>query len=87
MNIYIGNLPWEATDEELKRAFEAFGEVSRATIIKDKFSGRSKGFGFIEMPDSDKAMKAIESMNGKEFMGRNLKVNEAKPRPPKNREY
>ena len=80
MNIYIGNLAWEATDNELKEAFEKFGEVARATVIKDKFSGRSRGFGFVEMPDAVKATVAIEAMDGKDFMERKIKVNEAKPR-------
>ena len=80
MNIYVGNLSYETSDDGLKQAFEAFGEVSRATVIKDKFSGRSKGFGFVEMPDEQKAAKAMEEMDGKDMDGRQLKVSKAKPR-------
>jgi len=80
MNIYIGNLAWGVTDENLKQAFEKFGEVARATVIMDRFSGKSKGFGFVEMPDKDKAAEAIKGMDGKDLMGRSVRVNEAKPR-------
>ncbi|MFW6159643.1 MAG: RNA recognition motif domain-containing protein [Acidobacteriota bacterium] len=80
MNIYVGNLSFETTEDELKEAFEAFGEVASASIIKDKFSGRSRGFGFVEMPNEDEARKAINGLGGKDLNGRNLKVNEAKPR-------
>jgi RNA recognition motif-containing protein len=80
MNIYVGNLAFAITDDELRQAFEAFGKVDTATIIKDKYSGQSKGFGFVEMPSGDEARAAIESLNGKELKGRNLNVNEARPR-------
>jgi RNA recognition motif-containing protein len=80
MNIYIGNLSYEVTEEDLKQAFEAFGQVESVNIIKDKFSGRSKGFGFVEMPDKANAQSAINELNGKELKGRSLKVNEARPR-------
>ena len=80
MNIYIGNLAWETTDEDLKQAFEAFGEVSRATVIKDRFTGKSKGFGFVEMADDQKASKAIEEMDGKDFNGRMIRVSKARPK-------
>jgi RNA recognition motif-containing protein len=80
MNIYVGNLSFNASDDELKEAFAAFGSVESASIIKDKYSGQSRGFGFVEMPDRDEALKAIEGLNGSDFKGRSLKVNEAKPR-------
>lgn len=80
MNIYVGNIAREATEEELKKEFEAFGQVNSVTIIKDKFSGDPRGFGFIEMASNEQAQAAIAGMNGKEFKGRTLTVNEAKPR-------
>ena len=80
MNIYVGNLSYEVTEQELQRAFEAFGQVESANIIKDKFSGRSKGFGFVEMPRKAEAQSAINDLNGKELKGRTLNVNEARPR-------
>ena len=80
MNIYVGNLAREATDEDLKQAFEAFGQVTTVSIIKDKFSGESRGFAFIEMPNKEQAQAAIAGMNGKEIKGRTLTVNEARPR-------
>jgi RNA recognition motif-containing protein len=80
MNIYIGNLSYEVTEEDLQQAFEAFGQVESVNIIKDKFSGRSKGFGFVEMPDKANAQSAIKELNGKELKGRTLNVNEARPR-------
>ncbi len=80
MNIYVGNLPREATDEDLRKAFAAFGQVTQATVIRDKFSGQSRGFGFVEMPNKNEAQKAISELDGKEFMGRNLRVNKARPR-------
>ncbi len=80
MNIYVGNIPWDVTEDDLRAAFEAHGEVQSASIIKDKFSGKSRGFGFVEMPTKEEAEKAIAELNGKEFKGRNLTVNEAKPR-------
>jgi RNA recognition motif-containing protein len=80
MNIYIGNLSYEVTEEDLQQAFEAFGQVESVNIIKDKFSGRSKGFGFVEMPDKANAQSAINELNGKELKGRSVNVNEARPR-------
>ncbi len=80
MNIYVGNLSYEVTEEDLKQAFETFGQVESVNIIKDKFSGRSKGFGFVEMPDKANAQSAINDLNGKELKGRTLNVNEARPR-------
>jgi RNA recognition motif-containing protein len=80
MNIYVGNLSYEVTEQELQRAFEAFGQVESVSIIKDKFSGRSKGFGFVEMPGKANAQSAINELNGKELKGRTLNVNEARPR-------
>ena len=84
--LYVGNLPYTATDDALKAAFEQAGAVESAVIITDKFSGRSKGFGFVEMTNDEEAEKAIEMYNGKDFEGRNLVVNEARPmgeRPPR----
>ena len=80
MNIYVGNLAREVTDEDLQQAFAAFGEVISATVIKDKYSGESRGFGFVEMPAKAEAQTAINDLNGKEFKGRTLNVNEARPR-------
>ena len=80
MKIYVGNLAYSVTDDQLETAFAAFGEVSSATVVTDKFSGQSKGFGFVEMPDAGAAGKAIQSLNGTPIGGRNVKVNEAKPR-------
>lgn len=81
MNIYVGNLPREATDADLQEAFEAFGQVATVNVIKDKYSGESKGFGFVEMPTKSEAEAAIAGLNGKELKGRTLNVNEARPRP------
>jgi len=80
MNIYVGNLSYSVTEDDLREAFEAFGEVTTANIIKDKFTGQSKGFGFVEMPAKEQAQAAIAGMNGKELKGRDLNVNEARPR-------
>jgi RNA recognition motif-containing protein len=80
MKIYVGNLAYSVTDDQLEAAFSAHGEVSSATVVTDKFSGQSKGFGFVEMPDAAAAAKAIQSLNGQPIGGRNVKVNEAKPR-------
>lgn len=86
MNIYVGNLPYSVTEDDLRGAFAAYGEVSRATIISDKFSGQSKGFGFVEMPNASEAKAAIEGLNESAMSGRNIRVNEARPReerPPR----
>ena len=80
MNIYVGNLSFTTTEADLKEAFQAFGEVTSCNIIKDKYSGESRGFGFVEMPNKEEAEKAIAMLNGKDLKGRALKVNEAKPR-------
>ena len=79
MNIYIGNLSYEVTEEDLKQAFEAFGEVESVKIIKDKYTNRSKGFGFVEMPDNADAQSAINDLNDTELKGQTLKVNKARP--------
>jgi RNA recognition motif-containing protein len=80
MNIYVGNLSFEATDDDLRQAFEAYGKVESAQVIRDKVSGRSRGFGFVEMPEKAEALAAIEGLNDTELQGRNLRVNEARPR-------
>ena len=80
MNIYVGNLSYEVIDEDLRQAFEVFGQVESVNIIKDRFSGESRGFGFVEMPDKAEAESAIKDLNGKEMKGRMLNVNEARPR-------
>lgn len=79
MKIYVGNLSRDATEEELRELFAQFGEVTSVNIIKDKFSGESKGFGFVEMPSSGEAQAAMPALNGKAFKGRTLNVNEARP--------
>ena len=83
MNIYTGNLSSQATEEELRAAFEAFGQVTAANIMKDKYSGESRGFGFVEMPAKAEAEAAIAGLNGKELCGQNIIVNEARPRADK----
>ena len=80
MNIYVGNLPHKATEDEVRQAFAEFGEVTEVRLIVDKFSGESRGFGFVEMPSKAEAEKAIEEMNDKDFMERVLNVNEARPK-------
>jgi len=80
MNIFVGNLSREVTNEDLQQAFQAFGEVTTANVIRDKFSGDSRGFGFVEMPAKAAAQAAIAEMNGKELKGRAINVNEARPR-------
>ncbi|MEW5900921.1 MAG: RNA-binding protein [Acidobacteriota bacterium] len=80
MNIYVGNLDRGVIESDLKEAFQAFGEVTSASVIKDKFSGDSRGFGFVEMPNSAEAQKAISMLNGKALKGRSITVNEARPR-------
>jgi RNA recognition motif-containing protein len=80
MNIYVGSLSYNVTEEELKQAFEGFGQVESVNIIKDGYSGRSRGFGFVEMPRKAEAQSAINDLNGKELKGRTLNVNEARPR-------
>jgi len=80
MNIYVGNLSFSVTETDLREAFAAYGQVATASIIKDKFSGESRGFGFVEMPTKEEAEKAITALNGKDLKGRTMTVNEAKPR-------
>ena len=80
MNLYVGNLPFQTSEDELKAAFAAFGQVASVTIIRDKFSGESRGFGFVEMPDQAAALAAISGLAGKEMGGRAITVNEARPR-------
>ncbi len=80
MNIYVGNLSFDVNEEELRNAFEEFGKVESANVIKDKYSGQSRGFGFVEMSDKAEAQSAVKGMNGKELKGRTLSVNEARPR-------
>jgi len=80
MNIYVGNLSRDVTEEDLRQAFEAFGQIATVTIIKDKFSGEPRGFGFVEMPAKAEAQSAIDGLNGKEIKGQSLNVNEARPR-------
>ena len=83
MRIYVGNLPYSATDEDLREAFGEFGDLTSAEVVKDKFSGQSKGFGFVEMPNNADADQAIKSLNDTMLKGRKLTVNEARPRPDK----
>ncbi len=80
MKIYVGNLSYEVTEEDLRLAFEKFGQVESVTIIKDKYSGQSKGFGFVEMLSKAEGQPAIDGLNGKDLKGRTLNVNEARPR-------
>ncbi len=80
MNIYVGNLSHEMTEEELRGAFEAFGQVESVAVIKDKFTGESRGFAFVEMPAKAEAQAAIAGLNDTELQGRTLNVNEARPR-------
>lgn len=83
MKLYVGNLPYSTKQEDLEASFREFGEVVSATVIKDKISGRSKGFGFVEMKDAASGQAAIEGLNGKEMDGRNLSVSEARPKEDK----
>jgi RNA recognition motif-containing protein len=81
MNIYVGNLSWNLKDQDLSNLFAAHGEVASAKIVTDKFTNRSKGFGFVEMPNDDQAQAAIAALNGTEVDGRNIVVNESRPKP------
>ena len=90
MNIYVGNLAYSVTEDELREAFSQFGEVSSANVIKDKMTGQSKGFGFVEMPNNAEAESAIQALNDKPLSGRPVRVNQAKPRedrPPRRPRY
>ena len=80
MNLYVGNLSYQATEDDVVQAFEAFGEVASCSIIKDRQTGQSKGFGFVEMPNRNEGEAAIAGLNGSDLMGRKLTVNEARPR-------
>lgn len=80
MKLYVGNLPYTTTEDQLREAFNAFGEVSSVSVVTDKFSGESKGFAFVEMPDNGAADAAIKALNDTAMGGRNIKVNQAKPR-------
>lgn len=79
-SIYIGNLPYDATENQVVELFKPYGEVNRATLVKDQETGRPRGFGFVEMPDTDEAQKAIQALSGKDYAGRPLTVNEARNR-------
>lgn len=81
MNIYVGNLSYQTTEDDLRDAFGAHGQVTSAAVIRDKYSDQSKGFGFVEMADGNEGKAAIEALDGTELMGRQIKVNEARPRP------
>jgi RNA recognition motif-containing protein len=83
MNIYVGNLAYTTNEQELRDAFEAFGKVTRATVIMDRETGRSKGFGFVEMANNAEAEEAIKSMNGRNLSGRTIRVNQAEERKPR----
>ena len=85
MNIYVGNLSYDVTEDDFRELFVSFGEVESATIVMDRYSGQSKGFGFVEMPNGNEAERAIQELNGKEFMERELTVNEARPRRDRGR--
>jgi RNA recognition motif-containing protein len=85
MNIYVGNLPFNMGEEDLKEIFEEYGEVTSTKIVSDKFSGRSKGFGFVEMSNDTEAANAIKELNNAEISGRNIKVNESLPKTDDNR--
>jgi RNA recognition motif-containing protein len=80
VNIYIGNLSFDTTEESLRQAFEGYGEVSTVSIVTDRYTGKSRGFGFVEMPSKDEAEAAITGLNGQELDGQTLNVNEARPR-------
>ena len=85
MDIYVGNLAYQTTDDDLRTLFSAHGEVTSARVVMDRVSGQSKGFGFVEMPDRDAAQKAIDAINGQDFQGRKLRVNESQPKPREER--
>jgi RNA recognition motif-containing protein len=85
MDIYVGNLAYSTNDESLRSAFSAYGEVASARVVSDRMTGRSKGFGFVEMPDRAQAQAAIDALNGKELDSRTLRVNESQPKPREER--
>ncbi|RPI01425.1 MAG: RNA-binding protein [Calditrichaeota bacterium] len=80
MNIYVGNLAHDVSEEDLRQSFAAFGQIGSVSIVKDKYSGQSRGFGFVEMPSPQEAQSAIDGLNGKDLKGKNLNVNEARPK-------
>jgi len=80
LRIYVGNFGFDTSEQQIREAFEAFGQVQEVSLIQDRDTGRPKGFGFVEMPDNAEAQAAIEALNGKEFTGRSITVNEARPR-------
>jgi len=80
LKIYVGNLSFETTDEDLSREFAVYGEVASSNVVSDRDTGRSRGFGFVDMPSDDQAKAAIAGLNGKDIMGRTLTVNESRPR-------
>ena len=84
-NIFVGNLAFSTTEDQLRNLFEQFGTVERVAILTDRETGKSRGFGFVEMPNAEEADKAINGLNGQDFMGRALNANEARPKPPKDR--
>src|SRR4030095_6094937 len=83
VNIYVGNLAFSATEDDVRQLFESYGVVDKVHVITDQYTGRSRGFGFVEMPDSQAAQSAIQGLQGKSHGGRTLTVNEAKPRTPR----
>ena len=83
MNIYCGNLSYQSADEDLNTLFQEYGDVASAKVIRDRETDRSRGFGFVEMESDDEAQNAIDAINGQEFMGRKLVVNESRPRTPR----
>lgn len=85
MKIYVGNMSYDTSEDDLRKAFEAHGTVDSVAVISDQYSGRSKGFGFVEMPNGEEAKAAIDSLNDTDLHGRTLKVNEARPRNDSNR--
>ena len=86
MNIYVGNMPLEADEDGLREAFEAFGQVESVNIVRDRASGESRGFGFVQMPSKDEGQAAIDGMNGKEFKGQTVNVAEARPKAVSHRD-
>ena len=83
MNIYVGNLPFDAQESDLRRLFSDYGTIDSASVITDRDTGRSRGFGFVELADGDQARRAIEKLDGHDLNGRRITVNEAKPRAPR----
>ena len=83
VNIYVGNISYNSTEDDLREALGQYGEVTAVRVITDRDTGRSKGFGFVEMSDDDQAREAMQALDGNDFMGRDIKVNEARPREPR----